>query len=131
MVKKKTRRKQRKISKTNIQATKQSVIVNIIKPQRKVRNTRGTSIPQLRKIEYVGTFGLGHQQQYIPMINQPQSSSTPVRILKPEMQSIGVGENLRGGEMQVGRPRGRHAAVHHSAGAASARRTLKWESEED
>ena len=70
--KRKTKRRASQV-KVLTQTTKQNVIVNIIKPTRKVRNKPYQGVPQIRRIEYISTYGLGNALYKQPVINQPQA----------------------------------------------------------
>ena len=69
------------------QSTRQNVIINIIKPVRKYRNKPYQGVPQIRRIEYVQTYGLGDSVIRQPVINQPRIQAQAQRQALPQPQA--------------------------------------------
>ena len=84
----KAKAKSKTITKSTIQSSRQNVVINIIKPQRKVKNKPYQGVPQIRRIEYIQTYGRGDSVIRQPVVNQPQIQQ-PLRLLRPQ---IGRGE---------------------------------------
>ena len=100
--KRKTKRRASQV-KVLTQTTKQNVIVNIIKPTRKVRNKPYQGVPQIRRIEYVSTYGLGNALYKQPVINQPQLERAATGAATGAATATAT--STREGSVQTGRTR--------------------------